>query len=277
MQTPPMKGTRQVEFKPRLATLRQRSMAIALATLMPYAHAEEPISTDRPDFVESSNTVGKGRGQIEASVFLERDKSSDSRRTTWSTPTLFRLGVSEDWEVRLESDGRINELLESAGERTTQQGWAGTSLGVKWHMQDNAGMAPNLAWLLHIDQTNGSAAFHSEGIRPSLRAVMEWELPDNWSFGLMPGLAGEKAENQRYTAGILGIVLGKELSESTRVLAELALPHIADSKHGGTQAYLNFAAAWLLSNDIQLDLSVQRGLNDRTADWGSGLGLSVRF
>ncbi len=33
-----------------------------------------------------------------------------------------------------------------------------------------------------------------------------------------------------YPAGILGIVLGKELSESARVLAEIAMPHIADSK-----------------------------------------------
>jgi hypothetical protein len=47
--------------------------------------AENGILTDRPDVVESSEVVGKGRFQVETSVAYERDKSSDSRLRTFTT------------------------------------------------------------------------------------------------------------------------------------------------------------------------------------------------
>lgn len=253
----------------------------ALAGLLAWgiapARAEEPIATDRPDFVESSDTVGRGRAQIETSLAWERDRAKGTRTTLLSTPTLLRLGVSEDWELRLESDGRQRQRTRAAALDTTQQGWADASLGVKWHMRDGEGAAPGVAWLLHADLDSGSAAFRGEGMRPSVRVVMEWELDENWSAGLMPGLAWEKANGNRYAAGIFGAVLGRSLSETTRVFAELALPHIAAGRHGGTQATFDFGAAWLLTSDVQIDLSAARGLNHRTPDWSAGIGLSVRF
>jgi len=43
------------------------------------AQAEEGIATDRPDFVESSDVVDKGRVQLELGVNLERSRSAGQR------------------------------------------------------------------------------------------------------------------------------------------------------------------------------------------------------
>src|SRR5262245_3846378 len=87
-------------FKATLA-----ATALLVAATQAARAADDGIVTDRPDFVESSLTVGKYRFQIETSVNLERDDQDDVKFRTWTTPTLLRFGVSDNLELRLESDG----------------------------------------------------------------------------------------------------------------------------------------------------------------------------
>ena len=80
------------------------AFAVAIASSAT-ASAADTITTDRPDAVESSLTVGRGRFQIETSVAQERDKDAGTKTTVRTTPTLLRLGVTENVEIRLESEG----------------------------------------------------------------------------------------------------------------------------------------------------------------------------
>src|SRR5690349_10760629 len=68
---------------------------------------QDSIEADRPDFVESSKVVGKGRLQLETSMLLERERSGEGRERTLSTPTLLRIGVSRELELRVETEGRM--------------------------------------------------------------------------------------------------------------------------------------------------------------------------
>lgn len=246
------------------------------------AHAEETdtIVTDRPDFVESSNVVGKGRVQIETSVLAERNRNELSRDATLSTPTLLRLGAGDRWELRLETDGRTVARSTDAqsGERSVIAGYADTSLGAKWHFADEQGAAPSLAVLAHADLASGSRALRGQGVRPSLRLSAEWELPADLSLGVMPGIAAERNEQgQRYRYGILGVVLGREFSDRARGFVEVAAPRIARSVDGGTLATLDVGAAWLLSRSCQLDTMLSRGLNRRKPDLSWTVGLSFKL
>lgn len=234
------------------------------------AQAAEPIATDRPDFVESSQTVGAHHVQIETSVAWEKD--GDAR--TFATPTLLRLGVSEHWELRLEGDGWLRSA--AAGER--ERGMADISVGAKYHVADSGEHGPSLAWLVHADLPSGDRAFRGHGVRPSVRLVAEWELADDYSLGVMPGLVRESDdEGRRYTAGILGVVVGKAWTDRFRTFAEVALPQIARADDGGTVATLDLGGAWLLNDDVQLDLAYSAGLNHRTPDHAVTVGVSARF
>lgn len=236
------------------------------------AHAEEePIATDRPDFVESSLTVGDRRLQVETSVAWERDGDVDG----YATPTLFRYGIGANWELRLETDGwqRIN-----ADGEDNVSGLADVSLGVKHHLASSDDGDASLAWLLHVDLPSGARALRGHGARPSFRLVAEWELSDSVSLGVMPGVIwDDDGDGNRYAAGIFGVVVGKAWTEHSRSFVELALPQIAGSDDGGTLAVLDVGSAWLLSKDVQLDAVYSHGLNDRSPDHALGVGLSLRF
>ena len=113
------------------------------------ARAAEPIDTDGPDFVESSEVVGKGHFQFEADVTSER------------VTTLLRQGVADTVELRAQIEGRED-----------------FAIGIKWHSQDRnpAAGIPALSWIVHFDR------------HPSVRSVATWDLPYDLALGLMPGV-----------------------------------------------------------------------------------------
>lgn len=172
---------------PRSALLRRLGSSHVLAVWLVAAsmapqvvRADDGIDTDRPDTVESSEVVGKGRFQIETSIASERNHADGAKTRTYTTPTLLRYGVADNWELRLETDGATwaQATDDATLARHTERGFSDVSLGVKWHMQDGdeAGGRPSLGWLLHADVPSGTRAFHGSGVRPSLRFVAEWDL-----------------------------------------------------------------------------------------------------
>jgi hypothetical protein len=260
-------------------------LSLLLAALcLPFcnAHAaeDEPISTDRPDFVESSQVVGNGRVQLETSVQWDRVRGDDGQARTLSTPTLLRIGVGESTELRIETDGRnvVRFRTTEDGARTVTAGYADTAVGVKWHLKDGQDRQPSLGVLLHADLPSGGRTVRGRGVRPSLRLAAEWDLPQDLSFGVMPGLAVDSDDNgARYGYGILAATLGKEFNERVRGFVELAAPQIARAAHGGTQASFDTGLTWLVNKNMQADLMLAHGLNRRTPDLSLAVGLSIRM
>lgn len=242
------------------------------------AEEKDQIVTDRPDFVESSNVVGRGRFQIETSMALERNKTNGVRERTYSTPTLLRFGLSDTLEARIETDGRMRMVTEEAGTRSTQNGYADVSLGVKWHFAEEQGAQPSLGVLAHVDLDSGSPAFRATGKGGSLRLAAEWELPGDLGLGVMPGIAWQHDDQgERYTSGIFGIVLGKEWSERVRTFIEYSVPQIARGRYGGSVSTFDIGGAYLLTDMVQVDTALSRGLNKNTPDWSWTVGLSIKF
>ena len=243
-----------------------------LASASQTAQADDGIVTDRPDFVESSETVGAHRFQLEAGV--ERD-TGDEDGNAWLTPTLLRYGIADNWEVRLESDGysRVD-----SGTRQVS-GWNDIALGVKYHVADSGSNgAPSMAWLFHVDLPTGARDIGGHGARPSLRWVAEWELPDDFSIGAMPGVIYDSTDDgHRFAAGIAGVTFGKDFGERAHAFVELAAPQIAASRNGGTQASFDTGGSYKLDADTQIDAAVFLGLNSRTPDAAVGIGISKRW
>lgn len=263
-----------------------RSGARAIATLSSVlclaAHAEEGnIATDRPDFVESSAVVGKGRFQIETGFTRERMDEDGTRVRATSTPTLLRFGISDSWELRAETDGHSRVTVDDASANLHQRltGMNDVSFGAKWHMKDEDGSGgSSVAWLLHADVDTGSRELRGNGVRPSLRVVAEWELPHDVSLGVMPGVVFEKNDDgRRYTAGIAALTLGKGWTDRLRTFVELAGQELTSERNGGSQVTYDAGATYLITEDVQVDMSLSWGANRHTPDFQWGAGLSVRF
>lgn len=253
-------------------TMRLSYLAVILLAA-PLA-AQEPIATDRPDFVESSATVGAGVLQLETSAATDWTAVGSATERTVATPTLFRFGVSGRVELRVESDAYTRA---SRTGTESVDGFSDAALGLKWHAADARGLRPSTALLLHADLPSGSRAFRTDGVRPSLRVVGEWELPAGFALGVMPGIVYDvDALGDRQWVTLFGATVGKPVSESLRFFVEFtgeALPI------GGVPAVteLDMGTALLLSKDVQLDLSTGFGLSKGAADHALAIGFSRRF
>jgi hypothetical protein len=257
-------------------------IAALFAALLPCAvvHAEESIATDRPDFVESSDVVGLGRFQVETGLTGDRHAQDGVTVRTLTTPTLFRYGIGETIELRLETDGYTTERTRDAAAdtSTTERGMSDLSFGVKWHVLEGTGSTPGVAWLIHVDTATGSQAFRGAGLRPSLRAAIEWDLPEDFSLGVMPGVYVDRNDaGKRYTGAILAATLGKEWSPRWHSFVEIAGQQLASRRNGGSVVTLDAGLAFVATPTLQFDIEASRGLSDAAPDFESGVGVSIKF
>lgn len=252
-------------------------LALLLASIA-QAEEEDVIATDGPDVVESAYAVGKDRFQIEAHFSVVTDKQTPGTKdTTQFMPTLLRYGITENLEIRLETDSYQKVKSEIAGGSISVDGMTDIALGIKWHSHDPQGMIPAVSWLAHVDLPTGAAAFKGHGARPSLRAVIEWEFANEISVGIMPGIISQTNATDRYVAGILVGIIGKEWTEKFRTYIEIAGQEIATAKNGGSYVTYDFGGAYLIDNTLQLDASIQLGANDNTPDQLWSVGVSKKF
>lgn len=231
--------------------------------------------------VESSLTVGRNRSQVETGLAFEHSNDPALDQRTWSLPTLFRLGITANIEARLETDGYLCMKAEDKTDSTSNHGFADLSIGLKWHANDSEETnpwKPSLGWLVHADLPTGSALFKGKGVRPSLRMVAEWELPNNWSLGVMPGLVYENdLGNGRFVAGIFCAVLGKSVTDHLRGFVEVSGHQLARTKYGGNVVTLDVGGAYLARKDLQFDAAIFVGANKRTPDFAITVGISNKF
>lgn len=248
-------------------------LLLAAACGLPLAASagdDDTISTDRPDFVESSQVVGKGRLQLETSLQWERDRAGGVTARALTTPTLLRIGVADALELRVETDGRTIEHAgdPASGAHTVSAGWADLSAGVKWHIADQDGMRPSVGMIAEVALPTGSAALRGSGFRPSIELPVEWDLGHDWSLGVMPGVV----RDSDVTYGVFAASVGKAFSERLHGFAEVAAPQIGH----GTQAIVDTGVAWLVNRDCQIDAMVVHGVNRQTPGLSLAFGVSVR-
>jgi hypothetical protein len=261
------------------AALLGATLLLALSTCA-LAAENAAIVTDRPGYADSSQVVGKSRFQVESSVAVERDNNDSIKYRTFSTPFLLRYGVSDTVEIRYESDGRLVQRARDSltGFSQTERGYADSTLGLKWHFMDQRGNAPSSALLLNADLGTGSKQFRGEGVRPFAKVAMEWDLPADYSIGITPGIGLDRNESGGHFANAqFNISLGKSLTDRLHGFIEVASPRIAKARNGGTQMAVDTGVSYLLSNSVQIDTAIVRGLNHKTPETMLAVGLSFKL
>jgi hypothetical protein len=238
----------QMSTVARIAALLARGGVILF---VPHAWGIEPIDTDGPDFVESSEVVPKGHFQYEIDF--------TSVGSEFSTPALLKYGAANNIELRVAPEGYVR--------KDGRSGRGDTAFGLKWHSQDRdpSRGVPAVSWIAHFAPPSGTDGFRGNGVRPSVRSVITWQLPRDLALGLMPGLKYDAREDgRRFTLAILGIVLNKRLGDRLRTFVEFSVPQVAPARDGGVLASWDVGAAYLLSNDAQLGIRTGVAANRNT-------------
>ena len=233
------------------------------------ARAQSPdLVADRPGQTGSATVVQRGRLQVETGYLFARDGDVDG----YAVPgTLVRLGLGGRLELRLGHAG----IVGGAG----RSGAGNSELGAKINLLARAdGWRPELALLGGLSLPTGDHGFSSDGVDPSFLVAFAHELLPRLSLGYNVGAAWESSADQPGHDAFLvySVVLGVRLTDRLGTFLEL----FGDQQATGTiatSASVDGGLTWLLTDIVQVDVSVGSGLWGPTDDVFVGTGLSFRL
>ncbi len=239
----------------------------------------DPITTERPDFTNSSRTVGRGRVQLESGYTYVADGSGSNRVVGHSYPeALLRLGVLANWfEVQV---GQNFRSARPTG-LTPTNGAEDLYLAVKFALTPQDGVRPETALTLQATVPTGSRDNTGNRTLPGLLYLYSWDLvPDLVSLaGSTVATAAVDPDDHTYLLAAQSLSVGYTLTDRLGSYTEFfgLLPAGATAAGVGPEYYFNGGFLYRVTPDFQLDVRAGVGLNRGADDFFTGAGFAVRY
>ncbi len=234
----------------------------------------EPIATDRPDFTESSTTVGAGVGQIEMGYTYTRNADENLRGHSWGEP-LLRVGVYADWLELRAALAPVTEVVGGAGGR--QSGVEDLYLGVKLGLTSQSEWLPELAIVPQMTVPTGTSNFTTDHTLPGCNVLYGWDVTDFVSTAGSTQVNRAVDGNDTYVEWAQSWTIGLALADDVGFYTEWFALLPDQSSRVASEHYLNGGLTWQPTSDIQFDVRLGTGLNEAAADFFGGVGVSLRF
>jgi len=267
--------------RPFTITARRLAAALLAAGACAAAHGE-PMAPVHVDFLDSPAVVGGGRWQYDPVFPLLPELHAPAISRFASRFAALDVPLrGQAMQLRAAAGNTaIEQPLESANDRLRRlHGFTDVSLGAQWRVRGgDAGWLPHVAWLADVE-TTGTPAFRDRNVRPSLRATAQWELPRQFSLGVMPGIYRDRGDDGRhYAAGVLAVTLGKSWTPRLQTFVELAGQCQTRAQTGASLLNVDTGVAFAASRSLHVDLVVSRSLSGGASQQvRAGLGVSSRF
>ena len=150
------------------------------------------------------------------------------------------------------------------------------SLGARWRVLhgDVNSHVPSAAWMPDLQ----TADAHAAALRPTMGLSGEWALPNDFSLGVMPGMAVDySSQGRRQATGTFAVTLGKTWSPQWRTFVDMARDRAATQQLAGVTTSVDAGITFVATPSTQIDFAVTRGLSDTAPPFQAGLGLSSSF
>ena len=260
--------------------------ALATALLMAAARADaagEPTA-GRDDFLDSPAVIGLGQWRFDAMfpALPGPHDSGTSRFASHFATLAVPANTGPTMALRAATaDPAVEPPLELANDELRRlHGFADVTLGAQWRVRGgDAGWLPGVAWLADVETTMGSPAFRDRNVRPSLRATAQWELPQQMTLGVMPGLYRDRGDDGRhFAAGVMAVTLGKSWTPRLQSFVELAGQRLSRSQSDESLLNVDTGLAFIASRTLQVDMVISRSLSGNASQQvRGGLSLSSLF
>lgn len=249
--------------------------AFLFATLPAAAQSAAPAAldtpeliTDRPDFTESSQVIGRGWFQFESGMSYEGE-GRDVR--SFSAPgALLRIGLGRHTELRLGGEGLLSER--AGGVRTS--GGSDLEIGAKTQLlfQDRSGV--DLAVLPMVSLPTGADGFSSGGVDPTLKITWGRDLAAGFGLTGNVNVSSLTDGGQRFHQEAVSVSVGHDLVAGWGAYAEA---------YGFNRLAPGESAAWTVNGGVshpvgarfQFDIEAGHGVTAAAPDWFVGAGFAV--
>jgi hypothetical protein len=232
-----------------------------------------PIVPDRPGLTNPPNVVGLGIVQLETGFQRENINTGAIKTTNYLYNTsLVRIGLLTNCELRVVFE-YAGIVTDSGSQSTVLQGFNPVSVGTKIMVCPEKGIVPqtsmNIAFTLPYF---GKRDFRPSYLAPSFALLMQNTLSDNLSLGYNLGLQWD-GEQPNVTA-VYSISPSLTVSEGLSIFAEL---YGFSTEKLAPDFRADMGCAYLINDNVQIDVSAGVGLNTVAPDSFIACGLAWRF
>jgi hypothetical protein len=149
-------------------------------------------------------------------------------------------------------------------------------LGARWRvLRGDADLhVPSVSWMPEVPAANPAPT----ALRPTLHLSGEWALPNDFSLGVMPGMAVDLGpQGRRQASGTLSVTLGKTWTPQWRTFVDMARDRLATAQFAGSSTTLDAGLTFVASSTTKIDFAVTHGLTDSAPPLQAGVGVSSSF
>jgi hypothetical protein len=241
---------------------------------------EEPLESDRPDFTESSATVGYRRLQIESGYTFTQAIGGDPTHDAHDLPELLvRYGVAERLELRLAWDeGMVFDRAtdRNSGRVVTENGSTDLEFGFKYALTKQDKWRPQSAIIVSVSAPVGAPSQSSRQVDTMVNYLYSWEFTKKVSLNCSTGNLWTAESCDRFSRFSQSASLEYELTKKLHIFSEWFAFLRRDSNDNRPQHYYNAGLSYLVTPNLQLDWRAGVGLNDAADGFFTGCGLVVR-
>jgi hypothetical protein len=246
-----------------------RVWSLVFLVLTTPARADNP-PFDRPGIAFATGVIPRGAVAWEQGL-PDFQHSSDSgvRTTLYSADTNLRFGLGSDAEIQIGTALYNHQRTETAGVAESATGVGDSSLGIKLALPSRW---QRFSWaaLATVSFPTGKAPFTAEKPRYDLGTTLNLGLDPLGTAGLLVDFSRFDGHNSYILAPSLNFALSDRLGAYVEAGATY-------TGGGPDSAVAGGGATWMINPKVQLDLSVDFGLNEQSPDLQGGVGVSVYF
>lgn len=213
------------------------------------------ITTDRPDQTESAVVLSSGQIQIESGILIENSQSNIN--------TLFRIGIIEGIEIRINSNYLINDKLSFM----KKSSFSDFEVGAKFRIFDKNQNNTKVAFLSHLSIPSAIEVFSNNVYGLLSRLNVSHDLNNESQIGYNLGYNKFKKMDGQF---IYTIVYGRSL-DSFGIFFEI----FGDDSKNSSNINFDSGITYLLDNKKQLDLSIGKGINNDMFFISGGISINI--
>ena len=213
------------------------------------------ITTDRPDQTESALVISKGQIQIESGISIYESESNIN--------TLFRFGLIEGIEIRLNTNYLINDELSFM----KKSSFSDFEVGAKFKILDKNSNNTKVAFLSHLSIPTAREVFSNKVYGILSRVNISHDLKKESQIGYN---IGYNKFNNMDGEFIYTIAYGRSLG-SFGIFFEI----FGDESKNNSNINFDSGITYLIDDKKQLDLSIGRGLNNEMLYVSAGISINI--
>jgi hypothetical protein len=212
--------------------------------------------------------VGKGRLQLETGLQWEPNDGEDSI----FVPTLFRIGLSDRFELRFES----NTFTRVAVGGESQSGLAPISIGAEAVLLEGEDRRPGVGVIGRFAPASGTNGFESNRMTGDVRLAADWAFAGPFSLNPNIGLGWYEGDEQTFTTGLFALTLTYAPRPNVAWFID-AGGQTAEVQGGVLSTVVDAGVAYVPRENWQFDISAgKRAFGRESAKGFVSIGIAYR-